>query len=157
MKMRTLAATLALAPLVACSGAATTSGTTSTPAPSGGSDPVVSQLLAAASELAGQRGYTPSSTRPTTGRLNNGTQQDVNVTLNQGREYLVIGMCDRGCSDVDLQLFDASGTKVSEDVMDDDVPILEFRAASSGSYRMRVVMARCTTEPCAYGVSVYSK
>lgn len=150
MKIRTFAALLAIAPLAACPGNA---GPSSGPSP----DATVTRLIAAAGQLARERGYSPSTTAPATGALNNGTQEDVGITLNQGREYLMVGMCDGDCSDMDLQLFDPSGNKIAEDVLDDDVPVLEFRAAASGNHRIRVVMARCSANPCSYGVSLYNK
>lgn len=153
MKMRTLTALLILVPLAACPG---TQPPSSTPTAGGSLDPVVSGLIESATELAGSRGFTPS-TRPVTGALNNGTQEDVEISLNAGREYLMFGMCDGDCTDLDLQLFDSSGNKLDEDVLEDDSPILEFRVPSAGNHRIRVVMASCSADPCAYGVALYHK
>jgi hypothetical protein len=50
------------------------------------------------------------------------------VTLTGGREYVLVGVCDEDCQDVDLRLLDADGDVLAEDVAADDTPILMVRA-----------------------------
>ncbi len=39
----------------------------------------------------------------------------------------------------------------------DDRPVLIFTAAKAGKYRIQVVMASCSDEPCRYGLQLNSK
>ena len=65
----------------------------------------------------------------------------------------VVGVCDQDCSDVDLFLYDATGTLVDSDQLDDDVPIVSVPGA--GRYSAEVVMYECSTEVCYYGAALF--
>ena len=90
-----------------------------------------------------------------TGSLNQGSNTSHTVTLTGGRNYVIIGVCDRDCSDVDLRLYDPSGNNVATDIATDDHPTLQFTAGMSGNYRLQVEMATCSTNPCYYGVQLF--
>jgi hypothetical protein len=79
------------------------------------------------------------------------------VELEAGREYLVTARCDNDCSDVDLGLFDGRGTSVGADTDGDDYPLVLFRPAQGGLFRVVALVAQCRAEPCTYGVAVYRK
>src|SRR6476661_10002520 len=64
----------------------------------------VNQLLASANRLARAQGYTQAASRPASGALNDDRSEDVGLTLNAGRQYLLVGVCDADCSDMDLRL-----------------------------------------------------
>ncbi|HET7234346.1 MAG TPA: PPC domain-containing protein [Longimicrobium sp.] len=117
----------------------------------------VSRLLAQAGSLARQHGYTQAASRPATGALNHGLSEAVDVTLNGGREYLLVGVCDQDCGDMDLRLSTPSGAVLAQDMANDDTPVLQFTAPSTGSFRVRVMMANCTANPCYYGVALYRR
>jgi hypothetical protein len=117
----------------------------------------VNQLLASANRLARAHGYTQAASRPASGALNDDHSEDVGLTLNAGRQYLLVGVCDADCSDMDLRLTSPGGSVVAQDVETDDTPVLQFTAPASGSYRVRVMMATCTTNPCYYGVALYAR
>lgn len=99
-------------------------------------------------------GYS-SVTAMVTGNINQGTNTSHNVTLTAGRSYAIQGVCDRDCTDVDLRLYDPNGNVVASDVAVDDTPTLMFTASMSGNYRLQVEMARCSTNPCYYGVQLF--
>ena len=90
-----------------------------------------------------------------TGSLNNQTDEAVVVNLNTNTHYLIAAVCDADCDDVDLQIFANDGTKLGEDMLTDDHPIVEIDAAYSGQYRVKVLMASCKANPCYYGVQIY--
>jgi len=117
----------------------------------------VNQLLASANRLARAQGYTQAASRPASGALNDDRAEDVGLTLNAGRQYLLVGVCDADCSDMDLRLSSPAGNLVAQDVATDDTPILQFTAPATGNYRVRVIMATCTTNPCYYGVALYAR
>lgn len=117
----------------------------------------VRRQLQNATAIARGRGYTVAASTPATGALNDGGSEYVGVTLNAGREYLMVGVCDGDCSDMDLRLFSPAGNEIARDVAVDDTPVLQFVAPSSGSYRVRVEMADCNVNPCYYGVALYAR
>ena len=86
-----------------------------------------------------------------------GGTQAIEVDLQEGRSYRMIGKCDGDCSDLDLRLFDAQGRTVSADTATDDVPLLSFVAARSGRHLLQVTMAKCATSTCGWGVTMLVK
>jgi hypothetical protein len=88
--------------------------------------------------------------------LNDDATASVTVPLDAGTSYKIIGVCDEDCSDLDLTLFSGS-TKLEEDVLDDDVPILSVKPTASGNFRISVVMAACSSSPCRYGIAIYAQ
>lgn len=70
--------------------------------------------------------------------------------------YLIVGVCDGDCDDLDLQIDDPSGDTLDTDIEDDDAPVLEFTTdADSFYYKLLVDMVSCDTENCFYGVGVF--
>lgn len=92
-----------------------------------------------------------------TGSLNNQGDESLVVNLNTGTHYLIAAVCDADCDDVDLQVFSSDGTKMGEDMLTDDHPIVEIDTAYSGQYRVKVLMASCKANPCYYGVQIYQQ
>ncbi len=90
-----------------------------------------------------------------TGALQEGQEIRFPVTLQEGLEYRVVGVCDNDCQDLDLILFDSRGAEVEADRLTDAIPILEFTPPSTGEYRVAASMVTCTIEPCAYQVAFF--
>lgn len=124
--------------------------------PDGPAFEIIRTQLAQANELAQREGYSPIG-QPAAGAINDDTQEEVGVNLNSGGQYLMIGVCDNDCSDVDLRLMGPDGSEVASDVEADDTPVLQFTSGASGAHRARVIMASCDRNPCAYGVALYAK
>ena len=91
-----------------------------------------------------------------TGGLKQGANEGVTVRLESGVKYALVGVCDEDCKDLDLRLFDSARREVAQDVGEDDVPVVEIQAQKSGEYTVRVEMAACVEEPCAYGIGVFA-
>ena len=87
--------------------------------------------------------------------LPNNATANVTVSLDAGTSYMIVGVCDEDCSDLDLTLFSGS-TKVDEDVLDDDAPIVEVTPSSTATYRIAVAMASCSSSPCRFGIAIYA-
>lgn len=83
--------------------------------------------------------------------LQPGTSYDWGISLEAGVRYLVVGACDNECSNVDIQLVDASGAVVAQDVLADDFPVVDFTPAAAGAYQVRMLMRTCTLAPCYAG------
>jgi hypothetical protein len=94
---------------------------------------------------------------PVTGSLRSGARESMMINLTGGTRYAIVGVCDNDCTDVDLRIWDPSGTKLAEDILTDDTPILEFTATNTGQYRLSVEMATCSTNPCYWGFQVFAR
>jgi len=116
---------------------------------------VRAQLTAVGEHFATQ-GYTLTH-RVWTGALADGATTTVQIPLQGGREYQIMGVCDTDCSDLDLRLYNPAGTEIDSDLLEDDAPIVSVESARAGTYTVRVLMAACSEEPCRYGIGVYGK
>ena len=92
-----------------------------------------------------------------TGSLGNHDSESLTITLREGISYALVAVCDEDCSDIDLRLFDSDGDEVDSDVENDDTPIVQAAPSRTGKYRVKVIMASCSTSPCFYGVGVFAK
>ena len=101
-------------------------------------------------------GYTLTH-RIYTGALNDDASERVQLDLDIGTEYQIIGACDNDCSDVDLTLYDGNGNVVDSDLLADDVPIVSVTVTRSGNFTVVVSMASCSAEPCRYGIGVFGR
>jgi hypothetical protein len=91
------------------------------------------------------------------GSLENLTTGDHMFDLEASKSYVVIGLCDNSCSDLDMAAVDPSGKNIGSDVADDDTPLIEVQATASGRYTFRVAMSACSAARCYYGVRVYEQ
>jgi hypothetical protein len=90
-----------------------------------------------------------------TGTLRRGGSEGVHVRLDAGVTYMLLGVCDTDCDDVDLRIFGPRGGLLDSDVALDDFPVVSVTPAVSGDYTVRVTMAECDTSLCYYAVGVY--
>jgi hypothetical protein len=91
------------------------------------------------------------------GSLGNEGSEFLTLTLHAGTQYAVVAVCDNDCSDIDLRLYDENDTELDSDVENDDKPIVAIVPPRDGKFRLKVIMAKCATSPCFYGVGVYGK
>jgi hypothetical protein len=103
--------------------------------------------------------FVPNNYRLVTGPdndlLSQGDSDDYTVTLQGGRAYKLVGVCDNDCTDLDISLYDSDGDLVDQDMLDDDKPVVSVSGKRGGRYRMNVSMASCSTDICYYSVAVY--
>src|SRR3954471_14287136 len=92
-----------------------------------------------------------------TGSLNNRTNEYVTLRLDMGVQYQIMGACDNDCSDLDLTIYGPNGAELDQDIEMDDFPIVAVTPNRTATYRLKVVMATCTAEPCRYGIGVFGK
>jgi hypothetical protein len=116
----------------------------------------VQNLLARASDIAKSNGMSMTH-NIFTGSLNRGATTYVTADLNFGKSYQMVGVCDNDCSDVDLEIYDPSGNKVASDVLDDDTPVVSLQPGKSGTYRIKVMMIKCSADPCRFGIGIYGR
>lgn len=146
-------AVLALS-LTACGGsrAATTSGS--------GTSQYTRQVqgyLANIASAAEKQGFTRVVGGPVFGSLDDDEKSSHEMTVVAGVDYVLFGACDNDCTDVDLIVYDQNNRLVKRDILADDKPVVMFTAARSAKYRIEVVMAVCSTEPCRYGLQLNAK
>lgn len=90
-----------------------------------------------------------------TGRLDNEDIEWVNIELPAGYTYHILGVCDHDCFDLDLELYTTDNVMLSSDLETDDYPVVSVTPAERTIYRVKVVMANCSSGPCRYGLGVY--
>jgi hypothetical protein len=122
---------------------------------------ILEQQLTAVGNTVAQQGYRPEPnafhTDMIVGTLYAGYSVGLEVDLDFGVEYMIVGVCDKDCSDLDLSLMDLQGNVLFEDLLDDDAPILTFTAPAGGVYFLHVEMYECSVEPCSFGYKVYRR
>jgi hypothetical protein len=73
------------------------------------------------------------------------------------REYLVKGICDGDCDDVDIYVYDRCDNLVDNDTLPDADPMVSLGPGVDGSHKIRVTMPACRVEPCYYAVQVFQR
>lgn len=91
------------------------------------------------------------------GKLADGATDTWTFPLTRGKEYLIIGVCDNDCTDVDLAVKGGNGAVIVKDEEVDDTPVTRFRVTSSGRFTVEVTMADCKDEPCFFGFGLFEK
>lgn len=90
------------------------------------------------------------------GSMGEGGEDWFDVRMEVGHRIAFVAVCDQDCSDIDLSLY-AGDLLIAEDVLEDDVPVIEIGpAAGGGDFRLKVSMYACSTEPCYFGVAMFS-
>jgi hypothetical protein len=91
------------------------------------------------------------------GKLANGATDRWMFSLAQGKEYLIIGVCDHDCADVDLAVLGGNGSVIVKDEEVDNTPVTQFRVTTGGQFTVEVTMADCRAEPCLFGFGLFEK
>lgn len=97
------------------------------------------------------------ATDPYYDRLRAEQWDSLDLYMNSGSYYHIIGACDDDCSDLDLILYDENNNEISRDTKTDGVPIVEVNPRWSGNFTLRVRMYRCNVNPCHYGVMMMKR
>jgi hypothetical protein len=124
------------------------------PVAASGQDDLLTTLFAKMGEVYTEKGYEPTGWEHR-GTLKPGEDEMLPVTLAGGSEYHIVGACDADCSDFDIELLDANGKQVDVDDKEDDFPIVVSDA--SGSFTAHLLMSKCASASCAYGVKIFRK
>lgn len=78
----------------------------------------------------------------------------VPVWLEAGRTYLIVGVCDDDCTDLDVRVFDTLGRAVASDEDAQAHPMVDFTPRRSGEHAVRTSMVTCRRAVCRYAVAV---
>ena len=115
----------------------------------------VLQQLQQASSAFTSAGYSPVIADG--GSLAQGETMQFTVTLQAGASYMLMGVCDQDCSDLDLALYDGYGNLVSADETTDDAPVVDVTVATGGDFTLEATMYQCSESICYYGVGIYGQ
>lgn len=112
------------------------------------------QLIAAAEEVWGD-GF-EIVYDPLVGSMGEGETFDWNVDLNTSNSYLIVGVCDSDCADLDLYVQDRTGEVVASDNTLDSIPVVSYAASATGNHVITANMYNCSVEPCRFGIAVFA-
>lgn len=122
-------------------------------------DIITAQLDEGVTIAAGQ-GYRPTQGMFEGGKLIGvlpaGGSVYLEVQLRAGVDYMVLGVCDADCTDLDLRATSSSWYTIAEDVEMDDVPVLVFRSPDSGPHMIQVMLPSCSTATCFFGLRFFN-
>ena len=91
-----------------------------------------------------------------TGVMGDEGMRTVPVFLEAGRQYLIVGVCDDDCSDLDLRLHDTVGRAVAAAEDGLPRPMIDFTPRRSGEHALRTSMVACSRAVCRYAVAVFA-
>jgi hypothetical protein len=87
--------------------------------------------------------------------LQPGGDHQFRVSLIGGTAYSFLGACDSDCTDVDIEVLQASdGLVVGSDLLTDDVPVVDFTPPANADYYVRVILKTCRRAPCYVGARI---
>lgn len=90
-------------------------------------------------------------------QLNDDYSESFYFDLRASKTYIIDGVCDKDCRDLDLCLFDESGNEIGCDAATDDHPVVQVSPRWTGQFRLRAKMYNCQANPCRFGIMVCGK
>ncbi len=127
-------------------------GTVACASPAAAQGGVIAQLFDRADYVYDQHGYSTLDWERQS-LLRNGQEESFSITLTGGTEYSLIGVCDADCENLDIYVTDEKGIEITKDVEDDDYPVVYIKRG--GTFKIRVVMTKCTDAPCEFGLKAF--
>jgi hypothetical protein len=122
---------------------------------------ILEAQLNAVQDRMSTEGYRPDTKAAYTdmivGVLEPGAEVGLEIDLVTGVEYMIMGVCDADCDDLDLTLTDPNGNEITSDALDDAYPVLIFTAPTGGAHILWVTMYACSVSPCSFGYKVFRK
>jgi S1-C subfamily serine protease len=82
-----------------------------------------------------------------------GEETTIPLELTGAHEGMVIGTCDRACSDLDLRVVTADGRLMNLDEGEDDTPMVEVEAGTTNKLLLKVRMPACSASTCTFAIS----
>lgn len=86
--------------------------------------------------------------------LNGQEWETVDVTLEAGVSYAIIGACDNDCTRLQLVLATATNSELAIDRNGDGLAMVRYTPQLTARYRVRITMDACDLNPCWYGVGL---
>ena len=88
--------------------------------------------------------------------MNSGESTAFTLTLPAAASYALIGACDNDCTSLHLVLSNEAGNyEIAASRPANEPPVVHLSSKEATRYRIKVVMAACSVNPCWYGIAVY--
>lgn len=117
----------------------------------------IATLLAAVDKTVTAEGYEVEGWSQT-GSLTAKSERTFSWEPSRGKGFVLVGVCDEGCDDLDISVEDEDGDTVGEDDEKDDTPVVELgRLVAGDTYTVRVSMPNCEKASCRFAVRSYRK
>ncbi len=91
------------------------------------------------------------------GYMGNGVDTNTTLTLRQGVSYLIVGVCDDSCQNLQIRLYDENGNLVVSDTRNTKVPVVRITPRWTGRFRINTTMGQCSSAPCHYGLAAFGQ
>ena len=101
-------------------------------------------------------GYRPAGSLAY-GTLNAGDRESRPISMTIGSRYIIAGVCDQDCTNVDLKLLAPDGAQLADNTAPDNRPTMSLTSPGTGQFTVTVVMAGCRQSPCYWGFQVFEK
>jgi len=117
------------------------------------------QLENAARTLAGMDGYQQTHDPYINKISTQGSYPAKFLTLKllQGIDYAILGVCDKDCIDMNLELYDENNNRLDFDYKPDNKPLVKVAPKQTGVFQVKITIPRCKASRCNYGIGVFGK
>lgn len=88
-------------------------------------------------------------------RIDEGGTVEVELDVPTDTSVQIMGDCDEDCFNLDLAVYDANGTLLVEDRLDDFYPIVNFVSGTNGRITIELDMVDCDAAYCYTAYSVF--
>ncbi|EDN66147.1 conserved hypothetical protein, secreted [Beggiatoa sp. PS] len=120
-------------------------------------DQVRSQLRAIALLLGIDKDYELTHD-PYVGKLEDDEATRLTLKLYRRNSYVIAGVCDEDCRDMDIELYDDDGNRVDFDMKSDDKPVVRVTPAWTAKFTLKISMPSCRRGVyCYYGIGVFGQ
>lgn len=123
-------------------------------APAAQAQDIVAVYLDSAAVMVTAQGFEPMG-EVVRGSLAAGQTREIELRPRARTRYVVIGVCDTACTDLDLALMNRRGLDVAADRAPDNVPVLSVLPNDSDRYYIRIEMAACAAAECDYAIQIF--
>ena len=90
------------------------------------------------------------------GSLEDGEDDTIMFEIEREQRYMIMGVCDSDCSDLDIVLYHEDGSRFGDDLGMNAFPIMDVAVDRDRSFTLEARMAECSSEPCRYGLGVFA-
>ena len=91
------------------------------------------------------------------GKLDDGEVGTWTFDLSRRTDYVVSGVCNGDCWDLDLRIETATGVLVDSDHLPNYYPEVFVTPRRDRNYSVEVDMFSCSAEPCYYGIALFER
>jgi hypothetical protein len=92
------------------------------------------------------------------GQLTERQSETISLRLDGNKEYIIFGVCDNDCYNVNIDFYDASGRRLAYNHAHSDAPYIVVQKGNSGLFYIHMTMVRCASSySCNYGVGVFGR